>query len=227
MGEALSNTRGPAGCYIGLKITRHRVTHELLLDETLYLKKLVRKFGFQDSVPLSVPVDPHTHLRFLSSNDCFYYPTFPYHTIVGCLQFSCIGTHPDLSYEISVAAKYCANPSPAHCNALCRILKYLAGTLQFGISFSGNDHPLTLTTYSYADFAMDLDDCLGFILVNHGPVLWASRKPLLSECLKYCSVMHHCGKISCCILHYQRDHVAKKIALQSWQNPHFSYPFIH
>ena len=58
----------------------------------------------------------------------------------------------------SVAAKYCVNPSPAHCNALRWILKYLAGTLQLGISFSGNNHPLSLTAYSDADFAMDLDD---------------------------------------------------------------------
>ena len=105
---------------------------------------------------------------------------FPYHTIVGCLQFACIGTRPDLSYSVSVAAKYCSNPSLAHCNALRRILKYLAGSLNLGISLSGNDHPLSLTAYCDADFAMDLDDRKsrsGFILfVNHGPVFWASRK---------------------------------------------------
>ena len=81
---------------------------------------------------------------------------------------------------MSVAAKYYINPTPAHCNALRRILKYLAGTLNLGLSFSGNQHPLTLTAYSDADFAMDLDDRKsrsGFILfVNHGPVFWASRK---------------------------------------------------
>ena len=81
---------------------------------------------------------------------------------------------------MSTAAKYCSNPSPAHCNALRRILKYLAGTLHLGISFSGTHQPVSLTAYCDADYAMDLDDRKsrsGFVLfLNHGPDLWASRK---------------------------------------------------
>lgn len=129
--------------------------------------------GFHDFISLFVPTDPHIHLGFLSSEDCSSDPNFPYQTIVGCLQFSCIGPRPDLSYAVSVAAKYCVNLSHAHCNDLCRILKYLAGTLQLGISFSKNDHPLSLIAYSDTDFAMDLDDRRsrsGLILfVNNGP----------------------------------------------------------
>lgn len=180
MDKAFSNTRGPAGCYVGLRITRRRDTQEIFLDQTHYLTKLVRKFGFLDAVPLSVPADPHSHLSFLSSDDSTSATNFPYQTIVGCLQFACIGTRPYISYAASVAAKYCLNPSPAHCNALRRILKYLAGTLDLGLSFSGNNHPISLTAYSDVDFAMDLDDRKsrsGYILfVNHGPVFWASRK---------------------------------------------------
>ena len=180
MDKAFTNTRGPAGCYVGLRITRHRDTHEIFLDQTHYLTKLVRKFGFLDAVPFSVPADPHSQLSFLSSEDSLSSSTFPYQTIVGCLQFACIGTRPDLSYAVSVAAKYCKNPSPAHCNALRRILKYLAGTLQLGLSFSGDHKPLTLSAYCDADYAMDLDDRKsrsGFVLfVNNGPVFWASRK---------------------------------------------------
>jgi hypothetical protein len=144
MDKAFSNTRGPAGCYVGLCITRRRDTQEIFLDQTHYLTKLVRKFGFLDVVPLSVPADPHSHLSFLSSDDFSSTTNFPYQTIVGCLQFACIGTRPNISYAVSVAAKYCLNPSPAHCNALRRILKYLAGTLDLGLSFSGNNHPLSL-----------------------------------------------------------------------------------
>ena len=180
MDKAFTNTRGPAGCYVGLRITRHRDSHEIFLDQTHYLTKMVRKFGFLDTVLLSVPADPHTQLSFLSSTDSLSTSIFPYQTIVGCLQFACIGTRPDLSYAVSVAAKYCTNPSPAHCNVLRRILKYLASTLQLGLFFSGNHIPLSLSAYCDADNAMDLDDRKsrsGFVLfVNHGPVFWASRK---------------------------------------------------
>lgn len=117
MDKAFSNTRGPASCYVGLRITRRRDTHDFFLDQTHYLTKLAQKFGFLDAVPLSVPTDPHTHLSFLSSDNSFSPFNFSYQSIVGYLQFACIGTRPDLSYAVSVAAKYCLNPSPAHCNA--------------------------------------------------------------------------------------------------------------
>ena len=162
------------------RISRRRDTHEIFLDQTHYLTKLLRRFSFHDSIPLSVPADPHFSLSFLSYDDYLSPSSFPYQTIVGCLQFACIGTRPDLSYAVSVVAKFCSNPSSAHCNALRRILKYLAGTLNLGISFSGNNHPLSLTVYSDANFAMDLHDRKsrsGFILfVNHGLVFGESRK---------------------------------------------------
>jgi hypothetical protein len=92
MDKAFSNTQGPAGCYVGLCITWRRDTQEIFLDQTHYLTKLVRKFGFLDAVPLFVPADPHSHLSFLSSDDFSSTTNFPYQTIVGCLQFACIGT---------------------------------------------------------------------------------------------------------------------------------------
>ena len=137
MDKAFSNTRGPTGCYVGFRITRRRDTHEIFLDQTHYLTKLVQKFGFLDVVPLSVPADPHSHLSLRSSDDTTSTTDFPYQTIVGCLQFACIGTRPDIFYAVSVAAKYCHNPTAAHCNALRRILKYLAGTLDLGSLFQG------------------------------------------------------------------------------------------
>ena len=179
MDEAFSNTRGPAGCYVGPELlVTVRLTSSFWITLTIS-QSWFANLGFK-ILSLSVPADPHTHLSFHSSADCSADPGFPYQTIVGCLQFACLGTRPDLSYVVSVAAKYYAYPLSALCNALRRILKYLARTLQFGLSFSGTDHHVSLTAYSDADFAMDLDDrrfrCGFRLFVNHGHVLWASRK---------------------------------------------------
>lgn len=144
----------------------------ILLD---WFKNLIFK-----TILLSVHVDPHTHLNFLSFDDSTPDPSFLYHNIVGSLQFACIETRHDFSYAVNLAAKYYTNPSPAHCNALRRILKYLVGTLSFSTSFSQNGHALSLTVYTDADFAMDLDNRRSrsrFILfVYHSLVLWATRK---------------------------------------------------
>lgn len=124
------------------------------MDQFHYQTQLVRKFGFQDFVPLPIPTNAHTHLNFFSSNDCNPNPSFPYHSIVGSLQFACIKIRLVLSYAISVATKFCANHSLAHRNVLQRILKYLVRILSFGIFFFGNDHSRSLTAYIDADFAI-------------------------------------------------------------------------
>lgn len=64
--------------------------------------------------------------------------------------------------------------------ALKRIFKYLRGTFDFAICYSGSSVPNLLTAYSDADYTGDLDDrksrtgcCLIF---NNGPTTWFSRK---------------------------------------------------
>ena len=135
MDKAFSNTQGPTSCYIGLNITRHHDTRELFLDKTHYLTRLVQNFDFQDSVPLSVHVDPYTHLSFLYSDDRIPNPSFPYQTIVGSFQFACIRTCLGLSYAISVAAKFCANPSPTHYNTLLGLFPLASLSLEMTIIF--------------------------------------------------------------------------------------------
>lgn len=107
----------------------------------------------------------------------FFSSRFPSSNYRCCFQFACIGTRLDLSYDVSVAAKFCANPSPAQYNALRCIIKFLAWTLALNISFFGNAQLLFLTFYNDVDFAMDLDDWRSHSrFIHHGHVLWASRK---------------------------------------------------
>ena len=77
---------------------------------------------------------------------------------------------------MGVLSQLCANPDESHLTAARRVLRYLKGTINYGIKYekSGNAR---LTGYSDASWADDRRSTSGnvFLLAN-GPVSWFSKK---------------------------------------------------
>ena len=60
-----------------------------------------------------------------------------------------LGTRPDIAYAVSVVSRFSANPTTDHWLAVQRIMRYLRGTLDLELAFSGDLRPLV--GYSDAD----------------------------------------------------------------------------
>lgn len=71
MATVFAQKRGNADVYIGLRITRNGLTHELLLDQSHFLTRIFHKFGFEVAAPLAVPADPYTHLSVADGTELF------------------------------------------------------------------------------------------------------------------------------------------------------------
>lgn len=67
-------------------------------------------------------------------------------------------SRPDISYAVSVTSKFVENPSKGHWNAVKRIIKYVKGTLDFGLMYKSNNNFSKMQAYSDADYAGDLTD---------------------------------------------------------------------
>ena len=89
-------------------------------------------------------------------------------------------TRPDLSFAVHQVCQYMASPTSFHLMAAKRILRYLKGTLYLGLSFTPG--PLTLSTFTDADWAGDPDDrrSTSGVLVYFGPnpITWSAKKQL-------------------------------------------------
>ena len=103
----------------------------------------------------------------------------PYRELVGSLMHLAVATRPDLSYAVSTLSKFLENPSKEHWSAGKRVLKYLAGTVDVGLTFC-RDSSNELVAYSDADFAACVDSRKSIsgvvLMLNDGPVVWSSRK---------------------------------------------------
>eukprot|EP00253_Pinus_taeda_P013652 PITA_13652 len=88
-------------------------------------------------------------------------------------------TRPDLSFAVGLVARFLQTPRESHWKAAKRILRYVRGTIQFGIHYSAKATPL-LVGFNDSDWAGDPDDrksTAGYVFtLGSGPITWACKK---------------------------------------------------
>jgi hypothetical protein len=88
-------------------------------------------------------------------------------------------TRPDLSFVVGLVARYMQTPHEIHWKEAKMILRYVRGTIQFGIHYSSGGTPL-LVGFTDSDWAGDPDDrkyTAGYVFsLGSGPVTWAYKK---------------------------------------------------
>ncbi|KAF0730467.1 hypothetical protein Ae201684P_021887 [Aphanomyces euteiches] len=96
---------------------------------------------------------------------------------VGCLMYLMVATRPDIAVAVGVASQFLENPGQQHWSAVKCIFRYLKGTEDFGIEYSGSQD---VCGYTDADWAGDTDtrhSTNGYcFMLNNGIVGWKSRK---------------------------------------------------
>ena len=100
-----------------------------------------------------------------------------YAQLVGSLLYLSVCTRPDIAQAVGALARYMSKPSLAHWQAAKGVLRYLAGTANYGITFGAGGPGLE--AYCDADYAGDIDTrrsttAYVFIL-NGGAISWSSR----------------------------------------------------
>lgn len=66
-------------------------------------------------------------------------------------------TRPDLAFAVSMISRFMENPTEQHLTAAKRIMRYIKGTLSYGILYK-TDQEAKLFAYSDSDYAGDQDD---------------------------------------------------------------------
>jgi hypothetical protein len=64
-------------------------------------------------------------------------------------------TRPDISFVVRKLSRFVSNPEDDHWRALERVMRYLKGTMSYGIRYTG--HPKVLEGYCDANWISDAD----------------------------------------------------------------------
>ena len=115
---------GEADVILGIKIKRDN--GKLILSQSHYIEKVLKKFNNYDCSLVSTPMDPS--LKLLPNGDKSI-SQLEYARVIGCLMYAMTSTRPDITFVVGKLSRYTSNPSLSHWQVIRRVLKCLKKTI--------------------------------------------------------------------------------------------------
>ncbi|CAH9103888.1 unnamed protein product [Cuscuta europaea] len=137
---------GPLSYFLGIAVTRH--PHGIFLNQAKYANEILSRASLSDCNSVATPVDTNSKLS-ATAGPPVEDPTL-YRSLAGALQYLTF-TRPNISYAVQQICLFMHDPRVPHLHALKRILRYIKGTLHFGLHLRPS--PIdSLISYSDADW---------------------------------------------------------------------------
>jgi hypothetical protein len=160
--------------FLGIQVRRDQAGFHL--NQAQYTEDILERAGMANCKPASTPVDVTPKLSATAgepATDGSFY-----RSITGALQYLTL-TRPDIAYGVNQACLHMHSPRDVHWNLVKRILRYLRGTMDTGITISATPST-TLKAYSDADWAGCPDtrrSTSGFcVFLGDSLVSWSSKR---------------------------------------------------
>lgn len=173
---------GECKLILGMRITRNRNHRTLIIDNEVYIKKLLKTFRMQQCKHASTP-SALAKLIPTTETEIGTVDVKLYQSMVGALNYLVQTCRPDIAHAVNVVCRYASNPSPCHFTAVKRILRYLASTAHTGLQYKGTSQDQTsimMEGYTDADWGGDTVDrksTTGYVMkINGCTVSWAVKK---------------------------------------------------
>ncbi|XP_028962156.2 uncharacterized mitochondrial protein AtMg00810-like [Malus domestica] len=148
----------------------------IFIHQKKYAQKLIERFGLKDCKAVATPLAMNERLSKIDGSEAAN--EREYRQIVGSLLYL-TATRPDVMFAASLLARFMHNPTKKHMGTRKRVLRYIQGTIDFGIVFE-KGKTTTLIGYCDSDWAGSDDDMRstsGFAFtLRSGVFSWASIK---------------------------------------------------
>ena len=167
---------GEAKFFLGMTIERDRSKRTIKLCQERAVTDLIAKFNLEDGKTKPIPLS--NALTKDDGSNPLDTDVHPYSSLVGALLYLSVCTRPDIAHAVGALSRYMTTPSNAHWTAAKGVLRYLAGTRDYGLHL-GPDSP-GIIGYCDSDYASDVDtrrSTTAYVfLFNGGAISWSSRR---------------------------------------------------
>ena len=201
----------------------------VLIHQSLYAEKVLKRFYMDKSHPLSSPMvvrslevtkDP---FRPKEENEELLGPEVPYLSAIGALMYLENYTRPDIAFSVNLLARYSSAPTKRHWNGIKHILRYLRGTSDMRLFYSKAMEP-QLLSYADAGYLSDPHKApsqTGYIFTyGNTAISWRSVKQTMVATSSNHSkilVMHEASR-ECVWLRSMIQHIRESCGLSSIKN---------
>lgn len=160
--------------FLGLEVKQAK--DGIFCSQKKYAKDLLLRFGMHNCKVATTPMNTNEKLQLEDGTE----PTHPsyYRSLIGGLNYL-THTRPDIMYSVSVLSRYMHSPTMQHLGAAKRVLRYIAGTSEFGLWYSSTAS-YNLVGFSDSDWASSVDDrksTSGYAFnLGSAAISWRSKK---------------------------------------------------
>ncbi|XP_042983357.1 uncharacterized protein LOC122312768, partial [Carya illinoinensis] len=160
--------------FLGLQIKQAK--SGTFINQSKYIKELLKKFGMENAKEIGTPMSPSTKLDKDESGKPV--DSKIYRGMIGSLLYL-TASRPDIMFSVCLCARFQSSPKESHLIAVKRILRYLSGTINLGLWYPKYTS-FDLISYTDADYAgckIDRKSTSGAChFLGHALVSWFSKK---------------------------------------------------
>ncbi|XP_042983258.1 uncharacterized protein LOC122312662, partial [Carya illinoinensis] len=160
--------------FLGLQIKQTK--SGTFINQSKYIKELLKKFGMENAKEIGTPMSPSTKLDKDESGKPV--DSKIYRGMIGSLLYL-TASRPDIMFSVCLCARFQSSPKESHLIAVKRILRYLSGTINLGLWYPKHTS-FDLISYTDADYAgckIDRKSTSGAChFLGHALVSWFSKK---------------------------------------------------
>ena len=167
---------GTAKQILGMRIIRDKANGTLKLSQLEYVKKILNRFNMNEAKPVSTPLGSHFKLSkeqsLKTKEERDHMSKVPYASAIGNLMYIMVCTRPDIAHAVGVVSKFMSSPGKQHWEAVKWILRYLKGSSDTFLCFTGAS--LKLQGYVDVNFAGDINSrksTIGFVFTLGGTAI--------------------------------------------------------
>jgi hypothetical protein len=120
--------------FLGIEVVQNK--QGIFICQQKYASEILDRFGMKECNKVCSPIVPGSKL--IKDEKGKTVDATEYKRMIGCLMYL-LATRPDLTFSVCLAARYMERPTEMHLASVKRILRYLKGTLSFGMMYKNGD----------------------------------------------------------------------------------------
>lgn len=160
--------------FLGIEVLQR--ADGVFICQRKYAAEVLSRFGMEESNSVRNPIVPGQKID--ADKEGIKVDATQFKQMVGSLMYL-TATRPDLMFVVSLICRFMANPTQLHFAAAKRVLRYLKGTMDYGV-FYKKGGASEMVAYTDSDYAGDKEDSKstsGYVfMMCEGAVAWSSRK---------------------------------------------------
>ena len=174
---------GETEFFLGMRVQQDLDAGTIRFTQRPYWEHVLNRFSLEHitprNVPLPVGIILDSNMSPKTDSEKRQMDDKPYRAILGSVMWGQLATRPDLSFAVSLLARFQTNPGIDHWNALMHAIGYIKNTMDYGLTYY-RDSELSPVAYVDADYGGCKDtrrSTSGYVFtMAGGAVTWSSKR---------------------------------------------------